>query len=323
MSPEQALAQPISEQTDLYSLGITLMELTTGFVPYPGENPTQIAIKHASPEPVPMPGWLAERPLGSVIAKAVEKKPSSRYASAEAMLEAVKALGLPEPKVSYAPPPKSRDKTIDLPPTVDSGPGLSTPKVGTQLNREISAADTPERLAARKVSDEKHEKPKSRAPAATMVFGLLAAALAFALSIDREPDTSEASPVPEEPAIAPVQTPDSPQPTADLGVERVEASEQAAVLGHATAAGAALAARDAAAAVVETLVTNVAEREPDPPERRETRRESSERNHPVEREEQDQPPDETESETLTGSTEDAESPDPSELPSGRGTPTMF
>lgn len=104
MAPEQAMAEPVSPRTDLYSLGITLIELATGELPYPGRSPFKIAMRHASPDPVPIVDWLRESPLGAVLAKAVEKKPADRYASAEEMLEAMTRLGAPSPALSSVDP---------------------------------------------------------------------------------------------------------------------------------------------------------------------------------------------------------------------------
>src|SRR5689334_17946829 len=46
VSPEQALGQPVSGQSDLYSLGIVLYEMLTGQVPFRGENQVAVAMKH-------------------------------------------------------------------------------------------------------------------------------------------------------------------------------------------------------------------------------------------------------------------------------------
>ncbi|MGI8650344.1 MAG: protein kinase domain-containing protein [Rubrobacter sp.] len=48
ISPEQALGEPATPQSDLYSLGIVLYEMLTGELPYVAETPIGIAMKHVN-----------------------------------------------------------------------------------------------------------------------------------------------------------------------------------------------------------------------------------------------------------------------------------
>ena len=57
LSPEQANGYPVDRRSDLYSTGIVLYELLTGHVPFDGEAPISIALKHVNELPVP-PGQL-------------------------------------------------------------------------------------------------------------------------------------------------------------------------------------------------------------------------------------------------------------------------
>src|SRR5207302_416619 len=46
VSPEQALGQPVTGQSDLYAVGIVLYEMLTGEVPFKGESQVAVAMKH-------------------------------------------------------------------------------------------------------------------------------------------------------------------------------------------------------------------------------------------------------------------------------------
>ncbi len=84
MSPEQAELKEVDQRSDIYSLGVILYEMLTGRVPFEGETPLGIAMKHKSEEP-PDPRELnAQIPedLSRVILNCMEKEREKRYKSA-------------------------------------------------------------------------------------------------------------------------------------------------------------------------------------------------------------------------------------------------
>jgi beta-lactam-binding protein with PASTA domain/predicted Ser/Thr protein kinase len=87
LSPEQAQGAPVNETSDLYSLGIVLYELLTGSVPFTGETPVEIAMKHLSkvPEPPSRKRVDVPRDLDLVVMRALAKDPAERYQNAEEM----------------------------------------------------------------------------------------------------------------------------------------------------------------------------------------------------------------------------------------------
>jgi beta-lactam-binding protein with PASTA domain len=87
LSPEQARGAPVDQRSDLYSLGIVLYEMLTGKVPFTGDTPVEIAMKHLSQVPDPPSALRPEVPhdLDAVVMRALAKDPDQRYASAEEM----------------------------------------------------------------------------------------------------------------------------------------------------------------------------------------------------------------------------------------------
>jgi serine/threonine-protein kinase len=87
LSPEQARGAPVDQRSDLYSLGVVLYELLTGTVPFSGDAPVEIAMKHLSETPRP-PSEVHDnvpRELDLVVMRALAKDPAERYASADEM----------------------------------------------------------------------------------------------------------------------------------------------------------------------------------------------------------------------------------------------
>ena len=94
MSPEQASGKPIDPRSDIYSLGAMLYELATGEMPFRGETPVAILMKHVNEKPVPPRVLNPKIPVGleQIIMCAMSKKPQDRFENAETMLAYVKEL---------------------------------------------------------------------------------------------------------------------------------------------------------------------------------------------------------------------------------------
>jgi eukaryotic-like serine/threonine-protein kinase len=87
MSPEQIDGRKVDHRADLYSLGVTLYQLTTGRKPFEGGTPMEVLLKHVSEKPVPARQINPKIPeaLGQVIERLMAKQPGNRYEDAESL----------------------------------------------------------------------------------------------------------------------------------------------------------------------------------------------------------------------------------------------
>src|SRR5437763_2252833 len=87
LSPEQARGTNVDQRSDVYSLGIVLYELLTGTVPFNGDTPVEIAMKHLSTLAEPPSAKRPEMPrdLDLIVMRALAKDPADRYQDAEEM----------------------------------------------------------------------------------------------------------------------------------------------------------------------------------------------------------------------------------------------
>jgi serine/threonine-protein kinase len=87
LSPEQARGEAVTAASDLYALGCVLYEMLTGALPFDGESPIAIALKHIYDEPPPPRERNPRVPhsLEGICRRALAKSPQQRYASAKQM----------------------------------------------------------------------------------------------------------------------------------------------------------------------------------------------------------------------------------------------
>ena len=93
LSPEQAQGHELHETSDLYSLGVVLFQMLTGKLPYTGESPITVALKHVS-SPVPPletdDGSEISPALRAIVTKLLQKDPADRFQSATEVATALR-----------------------------------------------------------------------------------------------------------------------------------------------------------------------------------------------------------------------------------------
>jgi hypothetical protein len=88
LPPEIARGQPLDERGDLYSLGVVLYELLTGYLPFSADSPSGWVMQHATAEPRLMHADIPA-PIQRVVLTLLAKRPYDRYAHASAVREAL------------------------------------------------------------------------------------------------------------------------------------------------------------------------------------------------------------------------------------------
>src|SRR3954465_5819992 len=94
IAPEQASGRPVSELSDVYSLGVVVYELLAGEPPYKGESFLTVAMRHVN-DPVPrIAGARGDVPLrlDAALRRAMAKAPEDRFESMSAFVKELEAV---------------------------------------------------------------------------------------------------------------------------------------------------------------------------------------------------------------------------------------
>ncbi len=96
LAPEQAMGKGSDERTDIYALGVLMMEMFTGRKPFTGDTEEQVMLKHMNAEPRPISDHWQDAPqaLVDLILACLAKRPSERPQSVQSVFTALENVPL-------------------------------------------------------------------------------------------------------------------------------------------------------------------------------------------------------------------------------------
>ncbi|MGG4344830.1 Stk1 family PASTA domain-containing Ser/Thr kinase [Paenibacillus lautus] len=161
-SPEHAKGVVTGEKSDLYSLGIVLYQMLTARLPFLGESPISVALKHLQEEfdePREV-NPLIPQSVENIILKSMRKNPEERYQSAEEMMDDLETCLMPmrlnEPKMEFE---DDADSTLVM-------PALKTMQRSSQHHHDQDDDSDDEEFAEKPTG-----KPKKKWVKPTIIIG--------------------------------------------------------------------------------------------------------------------------------------------------------
>jgi serine/threonine-protein kinase len=228
MSPEQIRGDPVDARSDLYAVAAMLFEMLTGAPPFSAATPLALAAKHLT-EPAPAVDRGAAIPpaLAAVVARALEKDPAQRPASADAMRRDLLASLGPQPGPTPAAFRRDVPPTEAFPAGASEEPRHGRAAVPGRWRRAAFAASAIAVVAGTAVGQ---WSPWSRANSGGEILSSTAA----------PPDPAPHATHPPAPAPAAPERGPTPQPSQQRTVARVprERTERAAAASESPAAAA-------------------------------------------------------------------------------------
>lgn len=158
-SPEHAKGIVTGEKSDLYSLGIVLYQMLTGQLPFLGESPISVALKHLQEEFDEPRKFnpLIPQSVENVILKSMRKNPQERYQSAKEMQTDLETCLMPE---------RRNETKIDFPDEDDIDqtrvmPAIKPEPRGVTSTGAVPVMESDEETGKGKAKSKRRKKPGS------------------------------------------------------------------------------------------------------------------------------------------------------------------
>jgi hypothetical protein len=158
MAPEQTLAQPVDERTDIYACGVVLFEMLTGTKPFRAAEAAHVLRMHRETPPPRLADLAPDAGLSdeieSAVLQALSKAPSHRFASAAAFATALDHVPEAAARAGSAPPiaratashtttsagARPAAAALGTAPTEWSHPASAQPGPGTHATEQLGAS---------------------------------------------------------------------------------------------------------------------------------------------------------------------------------------
>jgi len=162
MAPEQYMGGPVDHRCDIHAAGAVLYELLTGAPPFTGTSAeVMYKVCHECPKPMSAVDASVPKSFDTIVAKALEKRPANRYASA---VEFQQALRSSWQVISPKPPSPTLSQSARLIATAihrqPAAVGRPVPPAPVAAGRPLESVPGPGPLGAGKSHGQAQEAPK-------------------------------------------------------------------------------------------------------------------------------------------------------------------
>ncbi len=167
LSPEQARGGLATKKSDIYSLGILFFEMLTGRLPFSGQSPVSIALKHLQSDTPSVRRYNQEVPqsVENIVLKATAKDPFHRYNTVYEMEESLEVALSPEKinEPKYVPPTEVGEETKAIPIITESHlEDVHQDTIVHQANAETKKVSKKGQAPAKKTKGTKKKKKRNK-----------------------------------------------------------------------------------------------------------------------------------------------------------------